>query len=90
MTIYSLFSDESIKEIETKFRGKGYREFKLSLADLLIEKLEPFRRKRKELLSREVYIREILAQGARKARVIAEATMEETKKRMGLIQGRSN
>ncbi|MFH0792211.1 MAG: tryptophan--tRNA ligase, partial [bacterium] len=67
-----------------KFKGKGYREFKLSLADLLIEKLEPFRKKRKELFSRDVYIKEILAQGARKARVIAEATMDEVKKKMGL------
>jgi len=84
MTIYGLFSSETVKEIETKFEGKGYREFKLSLADLLIEKLEPFRKKRKELLSRDVYIREILAQGARKARVIAEATMDEVRKKMGI------
>lgn len=85
LTIYSLFSRKSIKEIEKKFKGKGYAEFKKQLSGLLISELEAFRRKRKELLAREVYIKEILNQGAKKAQVIAQATIEETKKKMGLV-----
>ena len=85
LTIYSLFSGKSLKELEKKFKGKGYGEFKKSLADLLVVSLEPFRRKRKELLSREVYVREILEQGAKRAQTIAQSTMQETKKKMGLI-----
>jgi len=85
LTIYSLFSDEPIKEIEKKFEKKGYAEFKKALTDLLILKLEPFRRKRKELLSREVYIKDILDRGAKRARVIASSTMDEVRKKMGLV-----
>ncbi len=85
LTIYSLFSGKSIKELEKKFKGKGYAEFKKSLARLLINSLEPFRQKRKELLAREVYIREILKQGQKKAEVIAQSTMQEVKQKMGLI-----
>ncbi|UZE93259.1 MAG: tryptophan--tRNA ligase [Candidatus Nealsonbacteria bacterium] len=85
LTIYSLFSGKSIKELEKKFKGKGYAEFKKSLARLLINSLEPFRQKRKELLAREVYIREILKQGQKKAEVIAQFTMQEVKQKMGLI-----
>jgi len=85
LTIYSLFSEKPIKEIEKKFKGKGYATFKKSLASLLISSLEPFRRKRKELLSREVYIKEVLDQGAKKAKVLAQSTLEEVKKKMGLI-----
>lgn len=84
MTIYSLFSDKSIKEIEKKFKGRGYGEFKKSLTDLLINSLEPFRRKRKELLQREVYVREILTKGAQRAQIIAQSTMQEVKKKTGL------
>ena len=84
LTIYSLFSGKSIKEIEKKFKGKGYAEFKKSLAKLLINSLEPFRQKRKELLKREVYVKEILKQGKRKAQVIAQSTMQDVKKKMGL------
>jgi len=85
LTIYSLFSGKSIKELEKKFKGKGYAEFKKSLAELLIDSLEPFRRKRKELLTREVYVKEILNQGAKRAQVIAQSTLENVKKKMGLI-----
>jgi len=85
LTIYALFSDKSIKELERQFKGGGYEKFKKSLAKLLIDSLEPFRRKRKELLNREVYIREILNQGAERARIIAQSTMEKVRKKMGLI-----
>ncbi len=85
LTIYSSFSGQSIKDIEKQFQDKGYADFKKALADLLIDALEPFRRKRKELLQREVYVREILEQGRRKAEILAQSTMNETKKKMGLI-----
>ena len=78
-------SGKTIKELEKKFKGKGYAEFKKSLSDLLIISLEPFRRKRNELLSREVYVKEILDQGAKRAQTIAQSTMQEVKKKMGLI-----
>jgi len=84
LTIYSSFSGKTIKELEKKFRSKGYAEFKKSLAELLINSLEPFRRKRKELLTREVYINEILEQGRKRAQIIAESTMSNVKKKMGL------
>ena len=85
LTIYSLISEKPTKELEKKFKGKGYAEFKRSLANLLINYLEPFRRKRKELLGREVYVKEILQQGAKRAEIIARLTIQEVRKKMGLI-----
>jgi len=84
LTIYSLFSEKSIKDLERQFKGSGYERFKKSLAQLLINSLESFRKKRKELLKREVYLTEILNQGAKKAQVIAQSTLTEVKKKMGL------
>ena len=84
LTIYSLFSGKGIKELERKFKGKGYADFKKSLAELLINSLEPFRRKRKELLQREVYVKEILAKGQKRAQIIAQSTLQDVKKKMGL------
>jgi len=43
------------------------------------------RKKRKELLQREVYVKEILTQGKNRAQVIAQSTLQEVKKKMGLI-----
>jgi tryptophanyl-tRNA synthetase len=85
MTIYSLFSDMAVKEVEKKFKEKNYADFKKHLAELLVLKLEIFRRKRKELLQRKVYVKEILEKGANKAEIIAKSKMQEVKTRMGLI-----
>ena len=85
LTIYSLFSGKTIKELEKKFKSRGYAELKKSLAELLINSLEPLQRKRKEFLSREVYVKEILEKGRKRAQIIAQSTIQEVKKKMGLI-----
>ncbi len=85
LTIYSLIENKPVKEIEKMFVGKGYSEFKKSLADSLINFLEPFRKKQKELLTRDVYIKEILSQGRDRAQKIAQLTMQEVREKMGLI-----
>lgn len=84
LTIYSLFSDKPIKELEKKFQNKSYAQFKKSLAELLIEKLEPIQIKRKQFLTRKVYVQETLKLGAKRARSIAELTLSETHQKMGL------
>ncbi|MCH7828617.1 tryptophan--tRNA ligase [Patescibacteria group bacterium] len=86
LTIYALFSGESILEIEKRFKGKGYATFKKSLADLLAKKLEPLRKRQKELDSRELYVKEILRQGENRARSIAKNTMEEVREKVGLLE----
>lgn len=85
LTIYSLLSEKQIKSLEKSFKGKGYQEFKKSLALLLINSLETFRRKRKELLTREVYIKELLNRGKNRAQSQAQSIMQEIKTKMGLI-----
>ncbi len=84
LTIYSLLSDKKIRDIEDEMKDKSYKEFKESLAELIVLKLEPFRKKREELLSREVYVREILKKGEEKASVIAQSKINEVKNKMGL------
>ena len=85
LTIYSLLVNKSISEIEKEFVKKSYAEFKKSLANILINYLEPFRRKQKELLTRDVYLQEILKRGQSQAQIIAQSTIAEVKSKMGLI-----
>jgi tryptophanyl-tRNA synthetase len=84
MKIYSLFSGREIKEIEKEFKGKTYYEFKLKLAEFLIEKLSYFKKKKEEFLKREIFIKEILEKGRKKAKEIAQRTMEEVRQKIGL------
>ncbi|MFH1462113.1 MAG: tryptophan--tRNA ligase [bacterium] len=85
LVVYALFSGKTAGETERKFKNKNYAEFKKSLVEVLINSLEPFRRKRKELLSREVYVKEILEQGRKRAQVLAGSTIQEVRKKMGLV-----
>jgi len=84
LTIYSLLTDKSTQELEKQFKGKGYGDFKKALAKVLIDYLEPFRRKQKELQTRDVYVKDILNKGASRARIIAQSTMQEVREKMGL------
>jgi len=85
MTIYSLFSGFSFKEIEQKYQGKGYAQFKEDLANVVINALRPFQEKKKALDRKPSYVRKILDDGAKKARAIAQKTMLQVRKKMGLI-----
>ncbi|MDO8558810.1 MAG: tryptophan--tRNA ligase [bacterium] len=85
LTIYSLFSGKTMKELEKEFKGVGYSKFKRRLAAMLTEKLEPFRRKKKELMQREVYVKEILERGRKRAEIIAQSTMAEVRQKVGLL-----
>ncbi len=84
LTIYSLFSDKSIKETEKIFENKNYSFLKKSLVKLLIESLEPFRRKKREFLKREIFLQEILKKGKKKAEAIAKSTIKEVYQKMGI------
>ena len=63
----------------------GCVDCKLQLADEINATLRPFRERRAELESRPQYIRDVLADGAARARVIARETMCQVKENMGLV-----
>ena len=85
MSIYSAFSELSFAEIEKKFTGKGYGDFKNDLAELVIEKLKPFQARKKELDKDPGYVKKVLEDGAKKASKIAKKNLLEIKKKMDLI-----
>ena len=85
MNIYSAFSNLSFSEIEKKFNGKGYGDFKNDLAELIIKSLKPFQEKKKALDKKPDYVKKILDDGAKKARKIAQKNLLEIKKKMNLL-----
>ncbi len=84
LTIYSVFSGEKMEKVEKEMKGKSYKALKDAVSEITIASLEPFRRKREEFFSRDVYIEEILKQGEKRARTLAEAKMGEVRKKMGI------
>ncbi|GIP31133.1 tryptophan--tRNA ligase [Paenibacillus sp. J2TS4] len=84
MGIYSHCSDLSLQEIEAKYEGQGYGSFKKDLAEQVVATLEPIQQRYNEIRSSGA-IYDILKKGAREASVIANATLNEAKQKMGFI-----
>ncbi len=82
--IYSQLGDISIEELEKKYKGKGYGEFKADLAKVVVEFLKPIQKKYSEIMEDEEGLEEILAQGAKKAKTISKKTLGEVYRVMGL------
>lgn len=85
LTIYQLFSEVAPPQIEAKFAGKGYGDFKKALAELIIEKLAPIQEKYHKLIADKSYLNKILADGKTKASKIAEKTLRNVKEKVGFI-----
>lgn len=83
LTIFHLMSGASIPELEERYQGKGYAEFKRDLADAVIEHLRPFQERFAALDDSEVL--RILGEGADRARAVAERTVRRVKERIGII-----
>ncbi len=84
MTLYSLFTGKTFKEIEHEYKGKGYGEFKGNLANHLNAFLTPLQTRIHKYLEDETELKRILDQGGEKARVIAEAKMKQVRQAIGV------
>jgi len=85
LTIYSAMKDISIEEAEEKFKDSRYGDFKKAVADAVIEELEPFQNRYKEILANKSY-EQVLKDGAIKASKIANQTLKRVQIAVGLLQ----
>jgi tryptophanyl-tRNA synthetase len=85
LSIYQAFTGESRETIETRFAGQGYGAFKRALADVMIGELEPLQRRYAEITAEPGYIERILKEGADRVRPVADKTLTDAKRGMGLL-----
>ncbi|KKP95575.1 MAG: Tryptophan-tRNA ligase [Candidatus Moranbacteria bacterium GW2011_GWE1_36_7] len=83
INIFSSFSGKTPKEIEKMYVGKGYGDFKMQLAEVVIGFLTPFQEKFNSLSDEEVL--KILEEGSRKVEKLAKLKMKEIKEKIGFI-----
>ena len=83
LNIYSVLSGESIEDLEKKYEGKGYGDFKKDLVEVTVNALAPIKERYEEIRHSQELI-DILADGAVKADAIAKETMKRVKKNFGL------
>jgi tryptophanyl-tRNA synthetase len=87
LTIFSVATGESIAELEQRFAGAGYGDFKLALADALVERLRPIRERYEGLMADPAETHRLLAGGAAAASAVAKRTMADVRVRCGLAPG---
>jgi tryptophanyl-tRNA synthetase len=72
------------EEIEREFDGEGYGAFKTAVAESVVELLAPVRERYAELRPDEQALERALADGAERARAIAQPMMVEVRSAMGI------
>ncbi len=85
MAIYGLIQEKTMEQIEQEFAGKGYGDFKMAVAEAIIEKLEPLQKRYNELLENPEELKAIYEKGAKKASERADKIVTEVYRKVGLI-----
>lgn len=83
LNIYSVLSGISIEDLEKKYEGKGYGDFKKDLVEITVDALTPIRTRYEEIRNSQMLI-DVLKDGAKRADEIAQKTMARVKNNFGL------
>lgn len=85
MTIYASLSDLSLSDIEAKYEGVGYGQFKKDLVEVVYNGLAPVRERYEAILA-SGEIEEILKAGAEKANLTATEVLNRVKDQIGFVR----
>jgi tryptophanyl-tRNA synthetase len=86
--IFAALAGQTKAQVLKTFGGQGFgQNFKPALTDLLVARLAPVTSRMRGLMADPAQIDGVLAEGAEKARAIAEPILAETKKIVGFWPG---
>jgi tryptophanyl-tRNA synthetase len=88
LTIFSVLSGQSIQSLETEFAGRGYGDFKKSLASVVVDTIAPIRTRALELLADPAELDRILGRAADRANEVADGTLATVYDRVGFLPRR--
>ena len=81
--IYSSLSNQNLEKSIDEFSGKNFSDFKVTLAEIVAEKISPISKEIVNLLKNKDYIDKVLMEGAEKANIQASKKVKEIKKIIG-------
>jgi len=85
MQIYASITGKTMDEIEKEFENKGYGDFKMTVANSVIDRLKPVQEKYKQILEDKEYLEKIYTKSAENARKTAAKTIENVKNKIGIL-----
>ena len=85
INLYALIADMSTSDVEKRFEGKMYSDFKLDLGDVMVEFLLPIQQKYEEISQNKAFLESILHKGAENAYYRARKTLSKVYRKVGFI-----
>ncbi|OLT35599.1 tryptophan--tRNA ligase [Actinomadura sp. CNU-125] len=85
LRIFSALDGASIPDLEKRYAGSGYGQFKKDLAQVVLDTFTPIRERTLELLADEAELDRLLAHGAERAGKVAARTMDTVRERVGFV-----
>jgi len=84
LTIFQAFTGWSDESTRTHFTGMRYGDLKKQVAEAVIGALEPIQNRYREIMAEPGFVAGVLASGAERVTPIAQGTVNQVKKAMGL------
>ena len=83
ISIYGAVTGRTAEQTESEFAGKGYGDFKLAVAEAVIEHLRPIREKYEALMADKAYLDEVFESGAARAAQASRKTLAKVYRKVG-------
>jgi tryptophanyl-tRNA synthetase len=81
--LMTVVTGDSIQQVEARYDGSGYGQFKSDVADALVALLEPIQARYREVRNDPAELQRVLQMGAGKARALSAPTLAQMYERMG-------
>ena len=85
MAIYAEIRGRSLDEVAGEFAGAGYGDFKTAVAEAVVDLVTPIQQRYTALVDDTEALDAVLADGAVRARLVAEETMDRVRDRVGFL-----
>jgi len=86
LNIFQAVTGRDREDILAEVKDMNWGEFKATLADAVVEAIEPIQKRYQEIVQDEAYLESVLREGAAAADAVAERTLDDVKKSMGFHQ----
>ena len=86
LAIYTCCTGQTVEQAEAEFAGKGYGDFKVAVAEAVIEELRPVRERFDRIVSDKAYLEDCMKKGAESASRLAQRTLNKCMKKIGFKQ----
>jgi tryptophanyl-tRNA synthetase len=84
--LLTVVTGDSIHEVEARYDGSGYGQFKTDVADAIVDLLEPIQARYRELRGDVGELQRLLEMGAEKARAESAPTLAQIYERLGFAK----